>query len=89
MGITIGVAVLPLSPPLFVMSFGGQDEPAGGQFVFSLSRGNVSLGSPIFVTSFVFVLLLLLSAFATPGHASATATATIPATATRRPLLIT
>jgi len=87
MGITIGL--LPFSPPLFVMSPGGQDEPACGQFVLSLARGKESLGLPICDTSLVFVLLLLLSAFATPGDASATATATIPAINTPRPVLIT
>ena len=87
-GITIGAAAAPpFSPPLS-MSFGGQDKPAGGQLVLSLDRANISLGSPTFVTSLLFVLLLLLSAFATPGDASATTTATIPASATRRPLLI-
>jgi hypothetical protein len=91
MGITIGVAAVPpFSPPLFVISLGGQDELAGGQVVFSWSRGTtMSLGLPILVTSLVFVLLLLLSAFATPGDASAIATATIPATNTRVPLLMT
>src|SRR6202008_3418459 len=89
MGITIGVAALPpFSPPLLVMSFGGQDEPAGGQFVFALESSYVMLGLPMLVTSLVFVLLLLLSAFATPGDASATTSATIPTTATRRPPLI-
>jgi hypothetical protein len=58
------------------MSFGGQDKPAGGQFVFSLDRADMSLGLPTFVTSLLFVLLLLLSALATPGGASATTTAT-------------
>ena len=89
MGITIGVAAVPpFTPPLFMTPLGGQDKPAGGQLVFSLDRANISLGSPTFVTSLVFVLLLLLSAFATPGDASATTTATTPTTAARRPLLI-
>jgi hypothetical protein len=87
-GITIGVAFW---PPLFmfIMSFGGQDKSAGGQFVFSFDRTNVPLGLPTFVTSLLLLLLLLLSALATPGGASGTTTANrVVATATRRPLLI-
>ena len=84
-----GAAARPFSPPLFMVSFGGQDKPAGGQVVSPLDWGAILLGSPIFVTSLLFVLVLLLSALATPGDASATTTATIPATvATRRPLFI-
>jgi hypothetical protein len=87
-GITIGVSP-PLWPPLFVTLFGGHDKSAGGQLVFAFGRANISLGSPRFVTSLLFVLVLLLSALATPGAASATTTATTPATATRLlPLLI-
>ena len=85
LGITIGVAVW---PPLFIMSLGGQDKSAGGQFVFALDRADPSLGLPTSVTSLLFVLLLLLSALATAGGASATTTATTPATARCRPLLI-
>ena len=86
LGITIGVAFW---RPLFIMSFGGQDKSAGGQFVFALDRAYPSLGLPTFVTSLLFVLLLLLSAHATPGGASETTTATrVATTATRRLLLI-
>ena len=76
------------SEPLFMKSVGGQDKSVGGQLVLSSGRADISLGSPIFVTSLLFVLLLLLSALATPGGASATMTATTPATPTRRTLLI-
>jgi hypothetical protein len=93
LGITIGVAGVPswsllLSPPLFVMSFGGQDKSVGGQLVFSLDPPVMSLLPPRFVTSLVLLLLLLLSARAVPAEAIPTTAANTAATATRQTLFI-